>query len=26
LFKYVAVTNALFGTETYHTERLGSLI
>jgi len=26
LFKYVAVTNALFGTETYHTERLGSLM
>jgi alkylation response protein AidB-like acyl-CoA dehydrogenase len=26
LFKYVAVSNALFGAETYHTERLGSLM
>ncbi len=26
LFKHVAVANALFGTDTYHTERLGSLL
>jgi len=26
LFKYIAVTNALFGSDTYHIERLGSLM
>jgi hypothetical protein len=26
LFKYISVANALFGADTYHVERLGTLI